>query len=377
MKTINKSLLLILVAAVFMFSCEKEDTPDNNNNVIEGNQLGSVTLTESATLDAATAYQLNGVLTVQEGAVLTIPAGTVITAEGGTTSYVMIEQGAQILAEGTATNPIVFTSTVKEPASWGGLVICGYAPTNKPGTSEVGNKPYGGDDADDNSGVLKYVRVEYSGYNFTDEKQFNGVSLFAVGSGTTVSYVSSYNGNDDGIEFFGGTVDADHLVSINSGDDGIDFADGWQGSGSYWYAYNSTKSGIEGSNNGSSGAATPMTNGTFTNMTIYRMGEKPWFLKEGSGVQAIDNIIIGGLADNKGHAYFFAQADDVDTFDRISAGEITVTNANFVNVGAGNDVKAVEGITVGENASATGAGEYTDATTMQPTWADGWAAPSN
>ena len=177
------------------------------------------------------------------------------------------------------------TCDVADYGQWGGLVICGKAPVNTgEGLSEVGNLPYGGDDATDNSGSIEYLRVEYTGYIFTDEKQFNGVSFFGVGSGTTVDYVSSYMGNDDGIEFFGGAVSASHLVSINSQDDGIDFADGWAGTGEYWYAVDSKKSGIEGSNNGNDGSATPMTNATIKNATVVGMGEKPWYLKEGAGV---------------------------------------------------------------------------------------------
>ena len=321
-------------------------------------ELGGITLTYAAELNAGTAYILDGNLIIEEGGSLTIPAGTIITAKGNTTSYIAVAQGGKIYVEGTADAPVVMTCDVHEPGKWGGVVICGKAPVNTGtgGLSEVGNLPYGGSVSDDNSGSIEYLRVEYTGYIYTGEKQFNGVSFFGVGSGTVVDYVMSYNGNDDGIEFFGGTVNASHLVSVGSKDDGIDFADGWSGTGEYWFSMNSAKSGIEGSNNGTNGAATPMTDATLKNLTVYGMGEKPWFLKEGAGKQNIDNVVIGGLAADKGQAYFYTSSDDADAAARITAGDIVITNVKFVDMGTGNDVKAVAGLSVTENENATGAG---------------------
>ncbi len=372
MKT-KKTILLstvLAVASLFYTSCKEDNngggsiTPDPENIAGEYD--------EDVTLDANTAYNLNGALVMNSGT-LTIPEGVTITAAGNTTSYIAIAQGAQIDVQGTASAPVVMTSDVEEAGSWGGLVICGYAPVNTGdgGLSEVGNLPYGGDDAEDNSGSIKYLRVEYTGYIFTQEKQFNGVSFFGVGSGTEVDYVSSYMGNDDGIEFFGGAVNASHLVSIMSNDDGIDFADGWSGTGEYWYSYNSAKSGIEGSNNGDNGAATPMTTATIKNATIIGMGEKPWFLKEGAGIQTIDNVVIGGLTNTAKAPYFFIESDDAEAIARAEAGDITITNVNFYTIG---DVeKAHESVSYTENEDATGAGNGAD----MPEWAEGWATPSD
>jgi len=251
------------------------------------------------------------------------------------------------------------TSSDKTPGSWGGLVICGKAPTNKAdaGTAgaEVSGLPYGGTEANDNSGSITYLRVEYTGFNYSDTKQFNGVSFFGVGAGTKVDYLVSYNGKDDGIEFFGGTVNASHLVSVGSDDDGIDYADGWSGTGEYWVSLNSTKSGIEGSNNGDDGAATPMTNATLKNVTVYGMGEKPFYFKEGAGKVSIDNIVIGGLVSSKEQPMFYADDDDTDAADRIAAGDIVITDVKFMDLQAGQ-TEAFTGITYTEDASATGAG---------------------
>jgi hypothetical protein len=372
MKNRNYLMMFAILLGLSMtfVSCEKDEdekTPDVNAENIAGEY------TKAITLDASVAYNLDGAMVIAEGGSLTIPAGTVIAAKGGTTSYIAIAQGATITINGTPSATEHKTSSFKETGSWGGLVICGKAPVNTgDGLSEVGNLPYGGTEATDNSGSITYLRVEYTGYAFTEEKQFNGVSFFGVGSGTQVSYVSSYKGNDDGIEFFGGAVNASYIVSIESQDDGIDFADGWSGTGSYWYSLNSAKSGIEGSNNGANGAATPMTHATLSNLTVYGMGEKPWFLKEGAGVQTIDNVVIGGLAAGKDQAYFYASGDDTDAAARIAAGDITVTNVAFVDMGEGNTQKAIDILTLGENVSATGAGNGKDA----PTWAAGWSTAS-
>jgi len=360
------SFFIVSLMMLALASCNDDDDP---KVVVDPDNIAG-TINTDVEFDAATAYKLDGALIIAEGASLRIPAGTTITAKGGTTSYIAVAQGAKIFIEGTSTQPVVMTSDVKEAGSWGGLVLCGKAPVNTGdgGISEVGNLPYGGDVSEDNSGSIKYLRVEYTGYVFTNEKQFNGISFFGVGSGTTVDYVSSYKGNDDGIEFFGGTVNASHLVSIDSNDDGIDFADGWSGTGEYWYSYNSAKSGIEGSNNGTDGAATPMTTATIKNVTVYKMGEKPWYLKEGAGSQTITNCVIGGLADNKGQEYFYASSSDSD-FD---ASKITITDVAFVDMGNGNTEKAVAGVSFTEKADATGAGNGKDA----PDWASNWAQPS-
>lgn len=342
-----------------------------NPEVISAKELGGVEITGYSTLDASVAYTLNGALIIKENGSLQVPAGTVVTAKGNTTSYIAVSQGGKIYVRGSAEAPVVFTSDVKEAGSWGGLILCGKAPVNTGdgGLSEVGNLPYGGTVPDDSSGSLKYVRVEYTGYVYTNEKQFNGVSFFGVGSGTEVDYVSSFEGNDDGIEFFGGAVNASHLVSINSNDDGIDFADGWSGTGMYWYALNSAKSGIEGSNNGDNGAATPMTSATIKNATVIGMGEKPWFLKEGAGVQTIDNVVIGGLTNVDKAPYFYIETGDDDATDRAKDGDITITNVLFDNIG--EVAKANDALTITESATATGAGNGAG----EPSWAAGWAKP--
>ena len=168
---------------------------------------------------AAAKYMLSGFVYVKNNATLTIEPGTIIKGISGTKAALMIERGSKIMAAGTADKPIVFTSDKPKGqrvyGDWGGLVLCGNAPTNKHdqgtgvGIAEGGiGSLYGGTDAADNSGVLQYVRIEFPGIGLTAtaNSEINGLTLYAVGSGTTIDHIQvSYSG-DDSYEWFGGTV---------------------------------------------------------------------------------------------------------------------------------------------------------------------------
>ncbi|MFV0482933.1 MAG: hypothetical protein ACK5MG_02400 [Bacteroidales bacterium] len=360
---------LFFLSMIFFVGALASCTDRDDNNSVDG----------SVTIAAGSTYELDGALVIPAGSILTIGAGATIVAtpvsdEKPNVRYIAIEKGAKIIVNGTAENPVVMTSETKESSSWGGLVICGDAPQNKAGAeggssiSEVAGLSYGGSNSADNSGTIRYLRVEYTGYKYSDTKEFNGVSFFGVGSGTTVEYVSSYKGGDDGLEFFGGTVNPKYLVSIDSEDDGIDFADGFSGAGSYWYVENALKSSIEASNNGDNGAsAVPMTNARLKNISLIGSGEKPYYLKEGAGKQSVDNLVIGGATANKG-AYLFYDDGDNDAEARISADDVKFTNVRFVDMTV---AKAKGNISVTENADANGAGNGVDL----PSWTGTWAVP--
>ena len=246
MKT--KFLTLSVIGSLLLGACSSDDTADvivNNNtgNEVIDPTTGAVNLSgifsEDLTLEAGTEYLLNGALIMDEGATLTIPAGTTIKAIKtgvGAGTYIAISQGAKIMAEGTAAEPIVLTSnqTSPEAGDWGGLIILGEAPINSvvegdTSTSEIANLPYGGTISDDNSGVLSYVRIEYSGGSADGSSENNGLSLYGVGNGTTIEFVQTFEGKDDGIEFFGGTVNASYLSVVNAQDDSIDWTEGYTG----------------------------------------------------------------------------------------------------------------------------------------------------
>ncbi|MEZ4795403.1 MAG: hypothetical protein R2773_08040, partial [Flavobacteriaceae bacterium] len=343
---------------------------DNSGAATTENLAGEVTGT--VTLDPNVEYQLTSSFVVLNGGVLNIPAGTTIKATGGTAAYIAVAQGGKIFINGEANNPVVMTSAAASPAAgdWGGLVLCGKAPTNKGinVTSEVADLNYGGTDPNDNSGSIKYLRVEYTGATFSNDKEFNGVSLFGVGAGTVFEYVQSLNGGDDGIEFFGGSVSGNYLVSIGSGDDSIDFADGWTGTGSNWYIKGGAKAGIEGSNNGDDGNATPVTTTTLSNITVVGpVTEGALFFKEGGG-----NFTITNFYTNNVDLGVKVTSTDAAAAARIEADALSINPMQFDNPAAGfmisdyggaNQDFVVEGPTSGAGNGAAA-----------PSWASGWTS---
>jgi len=199
-------------------------------------------LTTERTLKAGNTYDLIGGYQVKNGGNLIIEEGVIINATrtiDGQPDYIIIEQGGKINAVGTKEKPIVMTSTRQVAGAWGGVHICGKAPINLSGgtgKSEIGDATFGGSVANDNSGVMRYVRLEYTGFAFSETKESNGLTLYGVGNGTTLEYIQTYKGADDGFEWFGGTVNAKYLVSTHSEDDSFDWTDGWVGKGQFWVA---------------------------------------------------------------------------------------------------------------------------------------------
>jgi len=214
---------------------------------------GVATLTSiqaSRTLYSDTTYTLSGYVKVTNGATLTIQPGTKIVGDTNVAgSSLWITRGAKIVAVGTANNPIVFTSARsagnRKPGDWGGLLIIGNAKINRTGTqifTEGPNEAHedysGGTNDADSSGVLKYVRIEFAGYDVSNGQgqELNSISSYAVGSKTTYDYIESVTGLDDAFEFFGGKVDIRHMLSFESGDDHFDWTEGYQGRGQYLIA---------------------------------------------------------------------------------------------------------------------------------------------
>lgn len=235
-------------------------------------------ITTDTTWTADNAYLLGKPIFVKEGATLTIQPGTTIYGYedlgAETFGSLVITRGSKIMAEGLPSAPIVFTAlderdgnlTLEDSGLWGGLIILGRAILNTPdnpiinpgnpviGTFDVEGFPagstdditYGGDNDEDNSGVLRYVSIRFGGYEFQPDEEINGLTLGAVGSGTTIEYVEVFNNQDDGVEFFGGTVSPKYLVMAFNEDESFDWDQGYRGSGQYWFAIQ--KSVGEGSN---------------------------------------------------------------------------------------------------------------------------------
>ncbi|NQY05137.1 MAG: multidrug transporter [Flavobacteriaceae bacterium] len=239
----NRFLLTALSFVMIFMSCSTDDTADVNITVDNGGGNNSNTInlsglyTEDLTLDPNNSYTINGSLIMGAGTTLTVPAGMTVNAlAAGSDVYLAISQGARIVANGTAANPIVFTSNATNPSAgdWGGLILLGRAPVNSvtgtaTATSEIASLPYGGNVANDDSGILRYVRVEYSGGSADGQSENNGISFYGVGNGTTVDYVQAFEGLDDGIEFFGGTVNVSNAIVVNAQDDSIDWTEGYTG----------------------------------------------------------------------------------------------------------------------------------------------------
>jgi len=241
---LNK-LLILFLSAIILTNCTSDDTADiviniNNGGTGTGGAVNiSGVYTENLTLDANTEYIINGPLLMSRGTTLTIPAGTTLKAQPvGVNAYIAIQQGARINALGTQSEPIVLTSAASDPKSgdWGGLIILGNAPINSTAagstdtaTSEVGQLSYGGNVPGDDSGDISYLRIEYAGGAIDGNAELNGLSLYAVGNGTSIDHVQIYLGSDDGVEFFGGTVNIDFISVVGAEDDSVDWTEGYRG----------------------------------------------------------------------------------------------------------------------------------------------------
>jgi hypothetical protein len=279
-----KQLIIIVLIAFAISSCKKKtdetvqfDRDANNAIIVTGE------ITANRTFTANEKYLLKGFVYVTTGVTLTIEAGTIIKGDKDSKGTLVVETGGKLIAEGTAQKPIVFTSNQPKGqrtyGDWGGVVLAGKAPVNQTSpTMEGGIRgTYGGTDASDNSGSLKYVRIEFCGIAFQPDKEINGLTLYGVGAGTTLQYIQvSYSG-DDSFEWFGGTVNAKYLVAYRGFDDDFDTDFGFSGKVQYGvalrdpsFADKSTSNGFESDNFDPGVPATALiTKPIFANMSIF------------------------------------------------------------------------------------------------------------
>lgn len=232
----NQIIIWFTLLALSLGACRKKDLYEPIDNspkpatVLEGDIL------ENKTLTSDRVWVLKGFVVVKNNSVLTIQPGTVIKGAIGQKSALVIAQGSKIMADGTAQNPIVFTSA-KEPGSrapgdWGGIMLIGNAPTNRsvaiPVEGGIGITYGTGQAPNDNSGIMRYVRIEYAGIG-TNDSEINALTLYSVGSGTVLENIQTSYANDDAYEFFGGTVNAKNLIAFATADDDFDFDFGYTG----------------------------------------------------------------------------------------------------------------------------------------------------
>ena len=250
----------------------------------------STSITSNTTWTADKIYVLKGQIYVKNGAVLTIEPGTVIFGDKASLGCgLFITKGSQLIAEGTVDKPIVFTSNQdagsRTGGDWGGVILLGKAKNNiVGGTGNIegiaisADTEFGGNDDADNSGTLKYVRIEFAGYPYAPNKEINGLTFGSVGSGTTIDNVQVSFSNDDSFEWFGGSVNCKHLIAYRGLDDDFDTDNGYSGTVQFGLGVRdpkiadnpsvSTSEGFESDNDAAGSTNSPQTSATFTNMTM-------------------------------------------------------------------------------------------------------------
>jgi hypothetical protein len=319
----------------------------------------SGTISANMTLDATKVYSLEGFVYIADGVTLTIPAGTVIRGDQVSKGTLVVTRGGKLMAEGTATKPIVFTSSKavgqRAPGDWGGVIILGKSLNNIPTgtgliegglTTPFGN--HGGTDAADNSGTLKYVRIEFPGIAYQPNNEINGLTLGSVGSGTTIDYVQvSYSG-DDSYEFFGGTVNAKHLVSIANVDDVFDFDNGFSGKLQFLVGQRDpaladqagASNGIEADNSEKDFTSSPRTRPVISNITIIGPGntgvdvkhEYANLWRRGSKMILANSVFIGFR--------YGLDIRDKETGDALTDGSSLIKNNIYQSYTPANEVVA-------------------------------------
>lgn len=294
---------------------ETDDTipaPDGQNIVVKG------ALTANTIWSAKNKYLLEGFVYVEAGATLTIEPGTIIKGDKATKATLIVKPGGKIIAEGTVAKPIVFTSNQAKGSrnygDWGGIIILGKSKVNKtPATIEGENiSTFGGDIATDNSGILKYVRIEFGGVAFETDKEINGLTLGGVGSGTVIDYIQVSNNGDDGFEWFGGNVNAKHLISYKNLDDDFDTDWGYAGNVQYGLIFRDPKvadqcscsdsNGFESDNDAAGSDASPQTSARFANVSVimaegtpdakYRSGFR---IRRNSAISIYNSLVVGAF----------------------------------------------------------------------------------
>jgi hypothetical protein len=364
----NLRIFLTTLVALAMIACGKKNDENVSNvqRTPDGKIIVSGEITGEQTWKASEKYLLRGFVYVTEGSKLTIEPGTVIFGDKNTKGTLIVERGGQIFAEGTASAPIVFTSN--QPAGqrgygdWGGLVIAGRAPVNQASpTMEGGIRgTYGGNDENDNSGVIKYVRIEFSGIAFQPNSEINGLTLYGVGRGTKIDYVQVSYCGDDSFEWFGGTVDSKYLVAHRGWDDEFDTDFGFRGRVQFGfsvrdrrYADVSQSNGFESDNfNPGIPESGPKTTPVFANITCYVADDASQIpatglgsgqfvngmhIRRNSGTSAFNSVFVGypfGLRIDNSPTWVNVQNDVVQMRGIVLAGYSA--NQDVVAAGAGS-----------------------------------------
>ncbi|WP_281755302.1 hypothetical protein [Neptunitalea chrysea] len=347
---LTKFLFLSLLATLFV-SCGDDDEGTTTEPVSDQTKSGELTADETWTSDQI--YHLDGKVIVADGVTLTIEAGTIIKGmEGQETlaSALVVDQGGTLIAEGTASNPIIFTSeldnievgetegtnlTTADKGLWGGVIILGYAPISVSGDVETAQiegiaatesyGQYGGNNPADNSGSLSYISIRHGGVTIGDDNEINGLSLGGVGSGTSIDHIEIVGNQDDGIEFFGGTVSVSYAIIYDQGDDGFDTDQAWAGTLDNGMVILGSGSGTALELDGPEGSATTEDGHTIKNVTLIGAGDSKMADCRDGLIANLENIL----------AYNFSASGTVkingaDAATELSADRITFSNWEIV-----------------------------------------------
>ena len=350
-----KKLLTILIA-LGLFSCDRDlgggEGPVNvpSTTTLTGNINTTTTLTSDKV------WTLKGYVYVTDGAKLIIQPGTTIVSDVAEKGALCIERGSQIIAEGTQSKPIVFTSGRPEgqrtPGDWGGIVILGRAKTNRSSepTIEGGiGRPYGGTNDSDNSGVMRYVRIEYAGIAALPNSEINALTLGGVGNGTILENIQTIYANDDAFEFFGGNVNGKNLYAFATADDDFDFDFGYTGTITNGVAKRDPQfvdsgdagNGVECDNDGTGSAAQPYTHPKLFNMILIGPNVSTALSNHNLGLRfrrstqfTMKNSVVwgwmkGGLSLESNETAQFVK-DGVSVFENNSVGTFNPT-LNFIS----------------------------------------------
>lgn len=342
------TMILATLVAPAAMACPNGLKSIGAQNGIETCEMSGTYLSSTIRLRAGFEYVLNGGVFIgddnSDSSTLVIEPG--VTVRGLPGSFISIMRGSKIEAVGTSSKPILFTSLKtadRKRGEWGGLVINGNAPINacKPGSVvceaiSEGIKDrevkFGGSNAADNSGTLKYVVVEYAGYPISPDNELNGITFNGVGSNTEVEYIQVHMNSDDGVEFFGGTVNAKYVVLTGNEDDSMDWDMGWTGKLQFVIidqGLDKVDNGIEADNYKSPMNASPRSNPTISNMTLIGSPQSAYgmLLRRGTGAYIVNSVVTG-----------FAKAcvdfDDQETFTNAAdnkSGVLVATGLRFEN----------------------------------------------
>ncbi len=370
--------LVVIGTSMFVTSCSKDNTSDpiaptptvpvaSNEVVVTGNIGASTTWTKDKV------YILNGRVIVTAGT-LTIQAGTVIKGRAGinsNSSTLIIARGAKIDAQGTSTSPIIFTAEADAIVSgqiespnldptqgglWGGVVLLGYAPVsdlNGGANGQLEGIPasvtegvYGGNDPADNSGILKYVSIRHGGTVYQPGKEINGLTLCGVGTGTEINHIEIITTEDDGIEFFGGSVNISSVICYKGGDDGLDIDQSYSGTITNFVIFQGDRSDKSFEIDGPENAINPNGKFTINGGYVISNGTNPYYamLKEGAQGELKNVYFTNFPTPTSGQGVIFASGLTQTNYDN----DILTVHANIFNLSGGLTIADITDGTVND-----------------------------